>query len=279
MLPDEQGPPSDAIHGGRLVERPESLPPAISVVIPVYRNADTLDELHRRLTAALEGMRSSFEIVFVDDACPAGSWPVLEALGLRDRRVVGLRMERNVGQHQAVLAGLSYARGERIVILDADLQDPPEAIPALLAKLGEGYAAVFAGRRGLYESLPRLLTSQLFKSTLHVILGLPRDAGLFVVFDRRVADRLLAYRVRHPFIVAMIGGTGLPMISVPVARDTRPQGRTAYTSLRRLQVAVHALAWAVCHRLGLPCAQAASPTERPRFRVFRGGMSDDESEA
>jgi len=234
--------------------------PEVSVISPVYQNADTIELLHARIAGCLEGAGVPFEVIFVEDACPSGSLEVLRRLAQRDSRVAVISLEQNVGQHHAALIGLRYARGKAIVLLDADLQDPPEAIPLLLQKLNVNTAAAFAGRRGAYESLPRLASSFVFKVLLHLLAGVPADAGMFVVFDRRVAERLLAYRPRWPFVVAMIGSTGLPMISIPIRRDRRASGGSAYTSWDRLRVGVQTLAWAAAWRLGAGSAstEAAS---------------------
>ncbi len=230
-------------------DRSAAAAPPVSVVVPVYRNAETLEELHRRLDAALGAAGVDFELVFVEDACPAGSLAVLRRLEALDPRVGVLPLPRNVGQHAAVLRGLARARGRAVVVMDADLQDPPDAVPALLARLAQGPAAVFAGRRGRYESLGRLATSRLFKRALHVLLGLPADAGMFVAMDRRMVERVLAMDASRPFVVAMIGCAGLPLDSLPVARAPRPSGRSAYRSWRRLAVGVFAMSWAFGYRL------------------------------
>ncbi len=219
--------------------------PRVSVVVPVYRNAATLDELYERLLPAL-GAAGPFELVFVDDACSGGSQPALGRLAARDARVRVIRLERNVGQHRAILAGLEQVRGAWTVVMDADLQDPPEAVPQLLERASRGdVAAVFAGRRGRYESVPRLVTSRLFKRLLHLLCGVPADAGLFVALDRSLVNRLLAMNGSEPFVVAMIGCTGLPMASIPVARARRPGGRSAYTVPARTRSAWRAVVWVV----------------------------------
>lgn len=248
--------------------------PEVSVITPVHRNPDTLERLHVRVSECLESAGLSFEMIFVEDACPQGSLEVLEQLARRDSRVAVISLGRNVGQHRATLIGLRYARGDSIVLLDADLQDPPEAIPLLLRGLSCS-AAVFAGRRGAYESLPRLASSRLFKFLLHLLTGAPADAGMFVAFDRRVAERLLAYRVRRPFVVAMIGGTGLPMTSLPIRRDRRPAGRSAYTEWDRVRMAMRALAWAAAWRLGvgtLPTNPGTDPIRAEIGHRFTGNV-------
>jgi glycosyltransferase involved in cell wall biosynthesis len=239
----------------------------VSIVVPVYSNADTLEELHRRLCAVLEPVAPSFEIVFVDDACPAGSLAVLEALARCDRRVAVIVHERNAGQYRAVMTGLAHARGGCAVVLDADLQDPPEAVPQLLARLREGYGAVFAGRRGRYEGFSRRLTSRLFKTLLHLVAGTPVDAGLFVALSREMIDRLLAYNERRPFVVAMIGCTGLSLASVPVVRLERPAGWSAYSSWKRLTTGCNAILWVLGFRSRLLLGRRAPHHAAPAVPV------------
>ena len=207
----------------------------LSVVVPVYGNADTLRTLHERLVRALDGAALAFEVLFVDDASPDRSRAVLEELASSDPRVALLGLERNVGQQQAVIAGLAQARGAWVVVMDADLQDPPEAILALLAHGRLGYKAVFAGRRGAYESPLRLLTSRLFKRLLSLLCGVPADAGIFVAMHRSLVERLLKMGGPKPFVVAMIGCAGLPMATLPVVRDVRPNGASAYSTWGRIK--------------------------------------------
>ena len=243
--------------------------PEVSVVIPVYRNAETLAELHRRLSRVLTGAGLSFEILLIDDACPAGSLAVAEALARGDGRVAVVALAANVGQHRAVLAGLAQARGAWTVIMDADLQDPPEAIPRLLQKGQEGFAAVFAGRRGGYESAGRLLTSRLFKRVLHWLCGLPPDAGLFVALNRPLAKHLLQMRGPAPMVVAMIGCSGFPAASIPVTRAIRPVGSSAYNSWGRLRSAWRGIAW-VLARKHCPGFPAEPATGSPPIKAFIG---------
>lgn len=222
--------------------------PGVSVVVPVYRCPEALPELHGRLARTLDALGVTWEIVFVDDACPLGSRAVLERLAAADPRVSALVLAGNVGQHRAALAGLGAARGAWVVVMDGDLQDPPEAIPSLLAA-GAGAAAVFAGRRGAYESRGRLLTSRLFKELLHRLAGVPPDAGMFVALRRDLVKELLAFPTRSPFLVAMIGCTGRPTVSIPVERSPRAGGLSAYSAAARLRAGLRALALVLAHRL------------------------------
>lgn len=216
--------------------------PEVTIVLPVFRNRGTLKELYDRLRCVLESNQVPHEILFVDDACPYGSLDVLRDLARIDPRVAVLALEKNVGQQRAVMTGLGYARGEVVVVMDADLQDPPEAIPDLMAELRRGPAAVFAGRRGRYEPPMRLLSSRLFKKLLHLLCGIPTDAGLFVAMSRQMVERLLIWDDPHPFVVGMIGCTGLPVTSVPVERSERLFGRSTYSSWKRLKIGCLAIA-------------------------------------
>ena len=242
---------------------PPTETPQVSVVVPVYRNAATVQELHRRLRRVLQTQGLEYELIFVEDACPDGSLEPLIALAEEDPRVGVLSLARNVGQHRAVLAGLAHARGRKIVVMDADLQDPPEAIPVLLARLGDGYSAAFAGKHGEYEPPARLLTGRAFKALLQLLCGVPADAGMYFAIDRRMAEQLLAFHAPAPYLVAMIGCAGLPLASAPVRRARRPSGRSAYNTWKRLKIGVTAIAWTLAWKW-LPGARRAS---QPRAGV------------
>ena len=134
----------------------------ISVVIPVYGCPEALPELHRRLVASVGGITGDFEIILVDDGCPQGSWAQIERLCEADARVVGLRLSRNFGQSRAITAGLDRSRGDWVVVMDCDLQDRPEAIPALYQKAQEGYDVVFARRAGRKDTAVTKFLSRAF---------------------------------------------------------------------------------------------------------------------
>jgi len=220
--------------------------PEISVVLPVYRNRQTLEALHGRLSAALSTLTNSFELIFVNDCCPDGSLAVLRALEARDPRVRVVALGVRGGQMAAARAGLSAARGRTVVTMDADLQDPPEAIPQLIAALEGGYAAVYAGRRGHYESRRRLLTSRLFKHAIAIVTGMPSDGGSFVAMRREVARRVLALPGRAPYLTgavawavrAMDGGR---VTSIPIVRHPRPDGASSYTGGMRVGLGARSL--------------------------------------
>lgn len=224
-------------------------PPDITVVVPVFENAATVEELAERLHGALDEVSPRHELLFVVDACPHGSMSVLRRMTAVDDRIGVLSLARNVGQHMAAMIGVAQGRGAWTVILDADLQDPPEAVPKLLAAAGPRIEAVFAGRRGAYESRGRLWTSRLFKTLLGRVAGVPRDAGIFVALRRSAVDRLLELPTDQPFVVSMIGCLGVGMLSLPVERSRRAVGRSAYSSWARLRSAWRSFAcMRDCHR-------------------------------
>ena len=190
-------------------------------------------------------------MIFVDDACPAGSGAVLDQLARQDARVRVIRHERNQGQRLAVWHGLEAARGEIVITMDADLQDPPEAIPLLLGELrATGAGAVFAGRRGAYQGRLRMATSRLYRRVLQAATGIPGDAGAYVAMTREALDRILPIPMASPYLPALLASTGLPVRSVPVEREVRPAGKSAYSEWARLRLAYHGLsaAWKLKRR-------------------------------
>jgi polyisoprenyl-phosphate glycosyltransferase len=213
----------------------------VVVVSPVYNNAGTLAELVARTRAALAGHEVGVRLVV--DASPDDSAAVAATL---DARVTVL--DRNVGQHRALAQGLAdEPDADAWVCLDADLQDPPEAVPLLLAGLGP-HAVVFAGRRGAYESRGRLLTGALHRRAVRALSGLPPDAGAFFAVDRRGRDAVVraVHEQRGPSVVAALAG--LPATSVPVTRDERAVGESAWTARARVAQSVRTLRYLATRR-------------------------------
>ncbi len=219
----------------------------VCVVTPVYKNEATLRALAGRVEEALAGR--SWKLRLVVDGSPDGSLAVARELEAGDDRIAVTDLSVNVGQHRALARGLSdEPDADAWVCLDADLQDPPEAIPLLLDHLARlPFGAVFAGRRGRYERGGRLVTARLHRVALSWITGLPADAGAFVVLGP--AARAAVLRLDAPSVVAAIGLSGLTVASVPVERAERPSGSSAWTSAARLRQSSKTLAWALRARL------------------------------
>jgi len=202
----------------------------ISVVAPVYNEHGSLEELYRRLTLTLAGL-GSYEIVLVDDGSSDGSWERLLMLAAGDPHVRLLRLSRNFGHQAALSAGLDAARGEAIVLIDADLQDPPEVIPQLVAKWHEGYDVVYAIREDRQgEPLLRLASIGLFYRLLYRITptAIPRNAGDFRLLSRRAADAISAMPERARFLRGMTSWIGYRQTGVPYTRDARYAGHSKY---------------------------------------------------
>jgi undecaprenyl-phosphate 4-deoxy-4-formamido-L-arabinose transferase len=212
----------------------------ISIIVPVYNGAGTIPELHRRLVAVLERCAETFEVVFVEDCGTDDSWDTIDAIAARDPRVRGIRLSRNFGQHNALLCGIRNAQYETIVTLDDDLQNPPEEIPKLLAKLGEGFDVVYGTPEREQHGFFRDLASQITKAVLQNAMGAAtaRRVSAFRVFRTRVRDAFAGYR--GPFVsidVLLTWGTTRFSYLV-VKHDSRPMGKSNYT-MRKL--VTHAL--------------------------------------
>ncbi|MGY1836131.1 glycosyltransferase [Blastococcus sp. SYSU DS0510] len=218
----------------------------MAVVVPVYGNEATLAELAERLAVALAGR--PWRLRLVVDASPDDSTAVARALAARDGRIAVTELAVNVGQHAALARGLAEeAAADVWVCLDADLQDPPEAVPLLLDRLATGdVAAVFAGRRGRYESPLRRLTGTLHRRVAGRLTGLPPDAGAFLAMgpDVRAAVVPAVQERGAPSVVLAVGGSGRPVASVPVVRHRRPSGRSAWTARARVRQSLRSLTWA-----------------------------------
>lgn len=219
----------------------------LSVVLPVFRNERELEALHRRLAAVLARLPYESEILYVNDCSPDRSIEVIERLANRDARVVLVDRPRRGGQHRAVLDGLAQSRGRVIVVLDADGQDPPEAIPQLLHRLehpGDAPVAdaVFAVRRGIYQPLLRMISSRMFKTFLWALSGLPADAGMFFAITAGLASRILAVEPRYPYVSVMVAALARRLVAFPVVRGYSDSSSSAYRSRDRVVAATHALA-------------------------------------
>ena len=220
----------------------------LTVVLPVYRTRTELPELHRRLREATRDL-GRVELIFVNDACPDGSLEVLQQIGQADPDVRIVNLPRRRGQHEALCEGLSQAQSGTVIIMDADLQDPPEAIPALVGRLQLGFGAVFAARHGRYQSAPRLWSSFVFKRLVGAISGMPRGAGAFVAMTHPVAASAAALRGTRPYLTAAIAMAGQPVGSVPIERAARASGASAYTSRMRAEMGLRALVQSIRWRV------------------------------
>jgi hypothetical protein len=243
--------------------------PSVSVVLPVHNNEPHLAELVSRLQTALESAGRSWELIFVDDESTDGSAAIMRQMATHPR-IRLLRMRSNVGQHRAALVGLAEATGDRAVIMDADLQDAPEAIPPLLDALDAGASVAFVSHEGNYQPRGRMATSVVFKSAIAAVSGMP--------IDRKGIASLLAFRVRRPYLPAMLALLRLPASVLRVQRASRPGGGSSYSGGMRLAAGLSALPAACWWRLtragvrarrraGIPDPDLPSPDHSWRFAV------------
>jgi dolichol-phosphate mannosyltransferase len=212
----------------------------LSVVVPVYGCETCLRELHRRLTESLAWTNGSYELVFVDDRGPDRSWPVLCELADADPHVRAFRLSRNFGQHAAITAGLSKSRGRWTVVMDCDLQDPPEEIGRLYAKATEGYDIVLARRLRKRSSAFRRLAGRLYFALMNFFTGTSIDAGhgSFSIISRKVVDAFLAFKDRDRHYLFVLYWLGFDRASIEYEQAERPAGKSSYTLGRLL---THAL--------------------------------------
>ena len=203
----------------------------LTVVIPVYNEEPSLPEMLRRVVAALEGCVRSFEVLCIDDGSRDGSWALIAETARRDPRVRGLRFSRNFGHQVAVTAGIDEARGEAVVIIDADLQDPPELIPELVARWREGHDVVYAQRATRAgESAFKLLTAAAFYRVLRALtrVDIPVDTGDFRLIGPRALAAYRRIEERHRFTRGLVAWLGFDQVGVQFQRAPRHAGETKY---------------------------------------------------
>ncbi len=211
-----------------------SLPPRVSVVVPVYRGALSIGNLQQRLDLALSGMQGGHEIIFVDDRGGDNSWEVIQALSNSYPHVSGIRLSRNFGQHAATLCGISKARGEWIATIDEDLEQPPESLPAMLAKAEEGYSVIYGVTEQRSHAKWRNFTSEVGRSLFKfAIPTLNREYTSFRVIHRSVAAGLDRFQSPFTFIDGYISWITHDYATVIVPHDERTHGTSSY-NLRKL---------------------------------------------
>ena len=221
-----------------------SRPPIFSVVAPVFNEHESLPEFVRRASKVLTSLGEPWEIVVVDDGSSDGSTQILEDLARRDRRIRPVIFSRNFGHQIAATAGLDLCRGRAAVIIDADLQDPPELIPDLVAQWRQGYQVVYAVRtERAGESWFKTATASLFYRLIYRItdVRIPLDTGDFRLLDRRVIDTLAGMRERHRFLRGMSAWVGFSQVGVPYKREARYAGETKYPFRKMMRLALNAV--------------------------------------
>lgn len=216
----------------------------ISVVAPIYNEIDNLPELYRRVCQVLDSTGDTWELVLVDDGSSDGSTERIKELAAADPRVRPVIFARNFGHQIAITAGWDFARGEAVVVIDSDLQDPPEVILDLVGKWREGYEVVYAVRAEREgESWFKLWTASLFYRMIYRItdVKIPLDTGDFRLMDRKVVDVMKTMRERHRFPRGMSAWVGFKQVGVKYRRAPRAAGETKYPFRKMFKLALNAI--------------------------------------
>jgi len=218
--------------------------PTFTLIAPVYNEKDCLEELYRRIRETMDVGGEPWEMVLVDDGSTDGSTDIIRKLGEQDRRIRPVIFARNFGHQIAVTAGLDYSLGQAVIIIDADLQDPPEVILELIAKWREGYEVVYAGRAEREgETWFKRFSASFFYRLIYRItdVKIPLDTGDFRLLDRKVVNVMNKMRERHRFLRGMSAWVGFKQVGVPYRRAARYAGVTKYPFKKMLKLALNAI--------------------------------------
>lgn len=219
--------------------------PDISVVVPVYGSDSTLVPLYKRVAAAISGIPASFELIFVDDCGPGNPWAIISKMAQNDPRVTGLKLSRNYGQHNAIMAGINLARGRWVVIMDCDLQDRPEEITRLWAKAQEGHDIVVGRRVKRQDRFFKRLSSKIFHEVIKYINNQKNDPAqaTFGIYSRRVIDKIKLSSETPKIFPLLMQRTGFPVKSIDVEHCWRAKGKSSYTLKRKIFLAMDVIAF------------------------------------
>jgi dolichol-phosphate mannosyltransferase len=218
--------------------------PVLTIIAPIYNELESLPELYKRVSQVMDSIGESWELILVDDGSRDGSTDIIRSLAAKDERIRPVIFARNFGHQIAVTAGLDYSRGQAVVIIDADLQDPPELIVDMVRKWREGYEVVYAVRAEREgETWFKKTTASLFYRTIYRItdVKIPMDTGDFRLIDRKVVDVMNTMRERHRFLRGMAAWVGFRQIGLPYKRAARYAGKTKYPLSKMLKLALNAI--------------------------------------
>lgn len=218
--------------------------PKYSLIIPIYNEEETIPELYRRVSDVMDSLDDSVELILINDGSGDRSLNLMRELQERDARVCYISFARNFGHQAAVTAGLNFARGQVIVVLDADLQDPPELIPKMIESWQAGYHVVYAQRtKRKKESWFKRLTAYVFYRLLQQLadVDIPADTGDFCLMDRQVVDVLNSMPERNRYIRGLRAWIGFRQTAVKFERDPRFAGEVKYTFKKSLALAINSL--------------------------------------
>jgi dolichol-phosphate mannosyltransferase len=217
--------------------------PEISVVVPLFNEAENLGELHRRLSLALESLGCAYELVFVNDGSRDATGDLLDELRRDDPQLVVLHLSRNFGHQAAICAGIDHARGEAVVLMDGDLQDPPEVLDQFILAWREGHDVVYAVRTQRQEGWTKRCAYALFYRVWRAVgdIEIPLDSGDFCLLDRKVVEVLKHLPERQRFVRGLRSFVGFRQVGIRYARAARAAGEPKYTWRALLRLALDGL--------------------------------------
>jgi len=218
--------------------------PTFSIIAPIFNEKDNLPVLIARIRDVMETTGEPWELILVDDGSTDGSTELIRSLAQQEPRIRSVIFSRNFGHQIAVTAGWDYSRGQAVVVIDADLQDPPEVILELITRWREGYEVVYAVRTEREgESRLKLITASLFYRIIYKMtdVNIPLDAGDFRLLDRKVVNILVKMREHHRFLRGMSAWVGFRQIGVPYKRAARYAGHTKYPYRKMILLAINAI--------------------------------------
>ena len=215
----------------------------ISLVFPVYNEEQVLPSLFDRVQRIVEQLDYEFEVIFVNDGSQDNSLPLMKGFHQKDSRFKVIDLSRNFGHQIAITAGIDFATGDAVVLLDADLQDPPELLPQFLEKWQEGYQVVYAVRRSRKEHLLKRMSYSLFYRILQKIsdISIPLDSGDFCLMDRVVVDSLKSMQERNRFVRGLRSWVGFRQTGLEYDRDKRHSGDVKYTFPKLMKLALNGI--------------------------------------
>ena len=211
----------------------------LSIISPIYKGEKMLDELVSRIMATVCTITEDYEIILVNDQSPDGSWPVIERICKTNNRVKGINLSRNFGQHYAITAGLSQAKGEWVVVMDCDLQDTPEEIKNLYTKAQEGYDSVFAQRVERKDKFLKRLSSIVFYKVFSFLTDSKQDETVanFGIYHRKVVNAILSMGDSIRYFPIMAQWVGFRKGYLPIEHGARKEGKSSYSLFKLLKLA------------------------------------------
>lgn len=219
----------------------KKLPPALSIVVPLHNEEGNLPQLHQRLVPVVSSITADYEILYVNDGSKDATLSLIKALAVQDNRIHFISFSRNFGHQMAIMSGIEHASGNAVIIMDGDLQDPPELIPELWKKYREGFKVVYAQRRSregetVFKKWTAKTFYRLLKRTTHI--KIPLDTGDFRLIDRKVVDYLKQMPERHKFLRGQIAWIGFRQTAVFYDRESRLHGKTNFSFSKMFQFAL-----------------------------------------